>query len=136
LYFTDAGLAAFLLNIETSDQAARDPLRGGLYENLILQEVLKENLNRGERPDTFFFRDTLGNEVDLIIRKRRTVIPIEIKSAETFSPDFLKGINRFRQLVKAKSTAGFVLYNGRDDYTLKETQAFNPMIHGFSTLIS
>ncbi len=136
LYFTDVGLAAFLLNIETSDQAARDPLRGGLYENLILQEVLKESLNKGDRPDIFFFRDTLGNEVDLIIRKGRTVIPIEIKSAETFSADFLKGINRFRQLVKAKSTAGCVLYNGRDDYTLKETQIFNPMIHGFSSLVS
>lgn len=136
LYFTDAGLAAFLLNIETSDQAARDPLRGGLFENLILQEVLKENLNKGERPDIFFFRDTLGNEVDLIIRKQRTLIPIEIKSAETFSPDFLKGIDRFRKLVEAKSTAGFVLYNGRDAYTLKKTKIFNPIIDGFSPLVS
>jgi predicted AAA+ superfamily ATPase len=136
LYFTDAGLAAFLLNLETSDQVARDPVRGGLFENLVVQEVLKEILNRGERPDLFFFRDTLGNEVDLIIREHRTLIPIEIKSAETFSPSFLKGIDRFRKVVGDRCSSGFVVYNGRDSYTLKETEIFNPMIYGFSRLRS
>ena len=54
LYFTDTGLAAFLLGIRTAEQAARDPLRGGLYENLIILEIMKYRLNQGRQPDLYF----------------------------------------------------------------------------------
>jgi predicted AAA+ superfamily ATPase len=90
IYFNDVGLAAYLLGIETANQLYRDPLRGGLYENLVVLEILKSRLNRGKRPELFFYRDTHGNEVDLVIRQARTLIPIEIKSAATFTSDFLK----------------------------------------------
>lgn len=129
IYFTDVGLAAFLLGIETSDQVSRDPLRGGLYENLIILEILKSRLNCGKRPELFFYRDTHGNEVDLIIRAARNLIPIEIKSAVTFTPDFLKGIEQFRKIAGDRCSKGYILYNGYDQYTLKETQIFNPLLH-------
>ena len=129
IYFSDIGLAAYLLGLETSDQLYRDPLRGGLYENLIILEILKSRLNRGKRPELFFFRDTHGNEVDLVIRQARTLIPIEIKSAATFTPDFLKGINRFAAATGDRCAQGFVLYNGIEQYTLKGTQVMNPLNH-------
>jgi len=129
IYFSDVGLAAFVLGIETADQLRRDPLRGGLYENLVILEILKAHHNRGKRPDLHFYRDTHGNEVDLLVRKARTLIPIEIKSAATFTPDFLKGIDRFKTAVRDDVAQGFVLYNGREKYSLKGTRIMNPLKH-------
>jgi len=129
IYFCDVGLAAHLLGIETPEQVSRDPLRGGLYENLIIQDILKSRFNRGKRPDLFFYRDTHGNEVDLLIRKGRSLIPIEIKSAATFTPNFIQGIERFRKVIGDRCLPGYVLYNGHEPYTLKETRIMNPLLH-------
>jgi len=129
IYFSDVGLAAYLLGIETSDQVSRDPLRGGLYENLLILEILKSRLNYGKRPELFFYRDTHGNEVDLIITAARNLIPVEGKSAVTFTPDFLKGIERFRKIAGDRCSKGYVLYNGHEQYTLKGTRVFNPLVH-------
>lgn len=129
IYFNDVGLAVYLLGIETADQVSRDPLRGGLYENLLILEVLKSCLNYGKRPELFFYRDTHGNEVDLIIKAARNLIPFEIKSAATFTPEFLKGIEHFRQIAGDRCSKGYVLYNGHEQYTLKGTRIFNPFVH-------
>lgn len=127
IYFSDVGMAAYLLGIETPDQLYRDPLRGGLYENLVILEILKARLNRGKRPELFFYRDTHGNEVDLIIRQARILIPIEIKSAATFTPDFLKGIDHFARVAGDRCTNGFILYNGNEHLTVKGTGVINPI---------
>jgi predicted AAA+ superfamily ATPase len=130
IYFSDVGLASYLLGIETSDQMFRDPLRGGFYENLVILEILKTRLNCGKRPDLFFYRDTHGNEVDLVIKQGRKLIPLEIKSAATFTPDFLKGIDRFGKMAGDRCTPGFILYNGNEQYTLRGTRVINPIKHG------
>lgn len=130
IYFNDTGLAAYLLGIETADQLYRDPLRGGLYENLVILDILKSRLNRGKRPELFFYRDTHGNEVDLIIRQGRKLLPIEIKSAATFTPEFVKGIDNFESVVGDRCSHGFVLYNGREQYAFKGTKVLNPILHG------
>jgi predicted AAA+ superfamily ATPase len=130
IYFSDVGLASYLLGIETSDQMFRDPLRGGFYENLVILEILKARLKCGKRPDLFFYRDTHGNEVDLVIKQGRKLIPLEIKSAATFTPDFLKGIDRFEKMAGDRCTPGFVLYNGNEQYTLRGTRVINPIKHG------
>lgn len=127
IYFNDTGLAAYLMGIETPEQAFRDPLRGGLYENLVIVEILKGYFNSGKRPDLFFYRDTHGNEVDLIIRAGRKLIPVEIKSAATFTPDFLKGIEKFQKVVGKNCSQGIVLYNGAEEFTLKGTRVVNPL---------
>ena len=130
VYFHDTGLVSHLLGIETPDHARRDPLRGGLYENLVILEILKYLYNRGERPDLYFYRDTHGNEVDLIIRRRRTLIPVEIKSAATFTEGFLKGIERFRGLVKDRAEDGYVLYDGAERFRVKGVRVENLLHHG------
>jgi uncharacterized protein len=93
----------------TEEQASRDPLRGNLYENFIISEVLKDALNRGIRPEVYFFRDSHGNEVDLLIREKGELIPVEIKSAGTSSPDFLRGLERFKALEIKRGSTGAVL---------------------------
>lgn len=125
LYFTDTGLAAFLLGIRTAEQASRDPLRGGLYENLIILEIMKYRLNQGRRPDLYFFRDTHGSEVDLLIREQGKLFPVEIKSSATFSKSFLKGIERFRSLTSNCRADGAVLYNGDQQFQVKNVHFFN-----------
>jgi len=129
LYFADVGLAAFLLGIHTAEQASRDPLRGNLYENLIVADVLKRFCNAGRLPELFFYRDTHGNEVDLLIRQARRLTPVEIKSANTFSVDFLKGIRRFREAAGEESVGeGFVLFNGEQVHQVQGVRVANPLL--------
>jgi hypothetical protein len=128
IYFTDVGLAAFLLGIHTAEQAARDPLRGSLYENLVITDIVKGAFNRGIRPEIYFFRDSHGNEVDLLIREKGALTPVEIKSSETFSPDFIKGLERFQALGVRGITSGAVLYNGEQQFNLRGIRSFNPFL--------
>ena len=127
LYFTDTGLAAFLLGIHTEEQTARDPLRGNLYENFIIAEIVKGALNKGIRPEIYFFRDSHGNEVDLLIREKGVLTPVEIKSAGTFSPDFTRGLEHFQRLKIKRVAAGAVLYNGRRRFTVRNIRIFDPL---------
>ncbi len=134
IYFTDTGLACHLLGIHTPEQAVRDPLRGGLYENLIIGEIRKAFFNRGRRPELYFYRDTHGNEVDLIIRHQRQLLPIEIKSAATFTQNFLKSLQRFRKLSPDRIQPGYVLYNGADHYQIQDITIQNILVHGLPAL--
>jgi predicted AAA+ superfamily ATPase len=127
IYFTDTGLAAFLLGIYTEEQAYRDPLRGNLYENLIIADIIKNALNKGIRPEIYFFRDSNGNEVDLLIKENRNLIPVEIKSASTFSADFLKGLEYLQGLKLNGLASGNVLYNGEQKFTVRGIDIFNPL---------
>jgi predicted AAA+ superfamily ATPase len=127
VYFTDVGLAAFLLGIHTEEQAVRDPLRGNLYENLVITDIVKGALNRGIRPEVYFFRDSHRNEVDLLIREKGEIIPVEIKSAETFSADFLKGLERFRALGLDRVNPGAVLYGGERRFLIRGVRILNPL---------
>ena len=111
VYFTDVGLASYLLGIESPEQAARDPLIGNLFENMVVIEALKYRLNAGKEPELYFYRDNRGDEVDLLFRRNRELIPIEIKSAMTFNMEFVKGITRFRKFAPA-ARKGYVVYAG------------------------
>lgn len=99
IYFTETGLVCSLLGIKSPEMVGRDPLIGSIYENYIVSEFLKTQLNMGETPDLFYFRDSNGFEIDLILEKRRCPVPIEIKSAFTYSPDMCKNLHRFAELV-------------------------------------
>ena len=127
VYFTDTGLAAHLVGIHTKDQALRDPLRGFLYENLIVTEILKIRLNHGLRPGIFFYRDTHGNEVDLLVQEDRILTPIEIKSAATFTGDFSTGIHRFQAALKTPCRSGVILYNGKQPLQFHGIRVLNPL---------
>ncbi|MDO8722711.1 MAG: DUF4143 domain-containing protein [Syntrophales bacterium] len=131
IFFTDAGLAAFLLGIHTEEQAFRDPLRGNLYENLIVADIVKGALNKGIRPEICFFRDSHGNEVDLLIREKGVLTPVEIKSAGTFSVDFIKGLERFQTLEIKRVATGVVLYNGEQRFNVRGVRIF---IRSFSKI--
>ncbi len=95
LYFYDVGLAAFLINIENEKQIARDPLRGNLFENMVISEALKYRFNQGKKSNLYFYRDSKGNEVDLLMINGPDIFPIEIKAGMTITREYFKGLNHF-----------------------------------------
>jgi len=112
LYFIDIGLAAWLMGIETTTQMQRDPLRGNLFENLIIIEALKSKLNQGKDPRLFFYRDSHGNEVNLVIQHGNNLHPVEIKSSQTWHNSFLKSIRYFSQILGDRAEKETVIFGG------------------------
>ena len=112
LYFTEPGLAAWLLGINSPEQISRDPLFGGLFENMVVVEALKHRLNSGEMPDLYFMRDSQGLEADLVVRVNHDeLIPIEIKGGMTWNKDFCKNLLKL-QKISPKFDNGYVIYAG------------------------
>lgn len=125
IYFTDVGLACYLLDIETISQVDRDPLRGQLFETLVAVDVMKTRFNKGRDAHLYFYRDSQKNEVDLIYKAGAQLIPIEIKSSQTFSQDFLKGLNYFKELLGDRCGQSYLVYSGDHEIPLKNVRIIN-----------
>jgi len=110
-YFTDVGLLCFLLGIERADQVARDPLVGAIFENLVVVELMKQQTNRGRRPELYFYRDSNGNEVDVLIPEGRHMVAVEIKAAATWQPRFFRPMERLEKLC-GRISKSVLVYNG------------------------
>ena len=111
IYFTEPGLAAWLIGIKSADMVKRDPLVGNLFENMIVIEALKARLNAGNAPDMYFFRDQRGFEIDMLLAAERKLYPYEIKSARTWSSDFATNLKSFTERDE-KIEKGTVIYAG------------------------
>lgn len=112
LYFYDTGLACSLLEIQNAEQISTHFLRGGLFENLVINEFIKEVYNKGAEPNLTFWRDSTGNEIDLLRTEGGKQYAYEIKSGATYSPDFFKGISKWAKLSGATPDQCFAIYNG------------------------
>lgn len=110
-YFTDTGLLTYLLGIEKPAQVSRDPLVGSLFENMIVMDAVKARYNLGRTPNLYFYRDSYGNEIDLLYASGRELIGIEIKSAATFNNRFKKTLLQFSEK-NHQLKASYVIYNG------------------------
>ncbi len=115
LFFYDVGLASYLLGISNPGQVERDPLRGSLFENLMISEILKKFFNSGLDPTVFFYRDKHGNEVDALLHISRELIPIEIKSSETYRSEFLKSLDYFRKIYNQRIRQSMLVYSGQNE---------------------
>ena len=125
LYFTDIGLAVYLLGIENETQLTRDPLRGHLFENLVVLELMKSRLNRGMDPQLFYYRDVQKNEVDLIFKSGNLLIPIEIKSSKTYNSEFLETLRFFQVLAKDRAPEGYLIYGGTEEQSIHTIKLLN-----------
>ena len=113
VYFTDTGLLCYLVGLRDAEHAAAGPMGGALIENLVVSELFKTSLHRGEEPAIYFWRTAAGSEVDLIIETQFGLIPIEIKASSTARPDMAKEINAFRRDFGDRAANGFVIHPGR-----------------------
>lgn len=114
IYFTDTGLACYLLGIEEQKQVLRDPLMGGLFENFVITELLKCFWNDGRNAPLYFFRDNIGNETDLLIEKARQVFCLEIKAGHTVGSDWFRGLGYVSRIMKKSLIGQGIIYGGKD----------------------
>lgn len=98
LYFYDTGLACSLLGLKTSEQVATHFLKGGLFENFIIVELLKHRFNNGEPSNLYFWRDNKGKEIDCIIEENDRLRAIEIKSGKTYSESFFDNLKYWQKI--------------------------------------
>lgn len=123
MYFWDTGLASYLADIEDQKHLCYHPLRGVLFESLIIAEFFKKKYNIGEIPQLYFWRDKNGHEIDCIIdRGDRGALSIEMKSGKTIAPDFFDQLKHFQRLTKAGSQDSYVIYAGDQIQTHNSAQ--------------
>ena len=119
LYFYDVGLVSWLLGIQTPAQIETHPLRGNIFETFVVAEWMKSFLNRGERPAFYFWRDSNGVEVDLLIEQGGRIMPVEIKSGKTVVGEFFSGLEKWTAAAGEMAVAPTLIYGGDDNYRQK-----------------
>lgn len=112
LYFYDTGLACNLLRIKSKEDLDIHFARGNLFENFILNELLKNRWNKGEHSDLYFWRDKHGKEIDCILEKSNELLAIEIKAGKTYRIDFFKNLDYWRKISGKKAESTYVIYAG------------------------
>jgi len=121
VYFYDTGLVCSFLRISNVSQLENHPLKGAIFETMIVIEMVKKYTNQGINPPLFYWRDKTGHEIDLIVDKGNLLTPIEIKSSKTINSDFFKNLKYWNHL--SKMNKAVLIYSGiqeqnRSDGTL------------------
>lgn len=111
VYFHDSGLLCYLLALEQPDQLNSHPLRGALFENMIMSELYKQHVNQARGPNLFYYRESNGKDVDALIVATGQLNLYEIKSACTFRSEFTVNMKYLEQLLP-EVTNTQVIYHG------------------------
>ena len=125
IYFCDTGLACALLNIESQKELTFHNMRGHLFENLIVMELLKRRLNQGKAPNLYFYRDSNQNEVDVLAGSSLSMDAYEIKSAMTYNTSFEKTLSKVNEWIAPAITSRTVVYAGNEEHTAAEINLLN-----------
>lgn len=125
MYFCDTGLACCLLGIESAEQLAFNRMRGHLFENLIVMELLKRRFNEGKESDLYFYRDSNQNEIDILQGNAYAMKALEIKSSMTYNPAFAKVLQKAGDWIKANITQKAVVYTGELEEPNGDIQLLN-----------
>ena len=112
VYFYDTGLLCFLLGITTAEQLAVHPLRGAIFENMVLVEMVKRRVNAAELPRLYFYRDSAGVEIDIVEERDMALQLTEVKSSATYTSDFLKNIKIVSAVAGLHVGSWQVVYDG------------------------
>jgi predicted AAA+ superfamily ATPase len=121
LYFYDTGLLCYLLRIRSSDELLTHSARGAIFETFVISELFKNYYNHGLEPDVFFWRDSVGHEVDVIIDLGQKQIPIEIKSGQTIVDESFAGLDYWRTLPGQRHCQPLLVYGGQESYSRQNT---------------
>ena len=113
VYFYDVGLVCYLLGIETAQQLAHHPLRGAIFENMVVCDMLKERYNKGLDKNIMFYRDKV-REVDILQEEAGRLHAYEVKVAERFHSDFTKSLDYLKALLKDDLLSMTIVYTGEN----------------------
>ncbi len=125
LYFNDPGLACFLLDIESPRQLARDKMRGAIFENYVVMEVIKHRYNRGLLNGVYFYRDSHKNEVDILLKEEGEITAIEVKSSMTYHTSFEDDISQLSDWIKTPVVNKIIVYTGDFENTASDIKILN-----------
>ena len=125
LYFNDPGLACYLLDIESPKQLSRDKMRGCIFENFIVLEILKHRFNQGLENGVFFYRDSNQNEVDILLKQEGEITAIEVKSSSTYTAEFEKSLKKIQDYVKTPVARKIIVYAGDFENTAGDIKVVN-----------
>jgi predicted AAA+ superfamily ATPase len=112
VYFVDTGLLCYLVGLSDGEHAAAGPMGGAIFENLVISDLYKSYLHRGEEPSLYYWRTVAGSEVDVIIETQSGLIPLEIKLSETPRPAMARELQAFQRDFPGKALPGYVIYPG------------------------
>jgi len=112
IYFYDTGLLCTLLNITSKSGLKNHSMSGAIFENWCISEIKKNKCNEGEIGGLFYFRDHLGNEIDLIIEKETGPLAVEIKSASKPDKKLLEGLKYWKKYQPLANS--ILLYQGKN----------------------
>jgi len=112
LYFYDSGLACSLLGIREKEQVRTHYMKGSLFENLILNEFIKRNFNRGESRTLYYWQNNHGKEIDCVFENNEDLVAIEIKSGKTISTSYFDNLTYWQKLSGQAGKPGYVVYGG------------------------
>lgn len=118
LYFYDSGLLCTLLNIKSKTGLSAHPSYGSIFENWCVSEILKNRMNLGESNPLYYFRDSAGNEIDLVLEKENETLAIEVKATKKINSDHLKGLRYWEKYTNGQP--GIILYQGKDISTIEK----------------
>ena len=125
LYFNDPGLACFLLDIESSRQLARDKMRGAIFENYVVMEIIKHRYNRGLLNGVYFYRDSNQNEVDILLKEEGEITAIEVKSSMTYHTSFEETISKLSEWINTPIINKLIIYTGDFENTSGNIKLLN-----------
>ncbi|MCX8080066.1 MAG: ATP-binding protein [Bacteroidia bacterium] len=114
IYFYDSGLVCYLLGIQNKNHLRTHPLRGSIFEGMVIADIIKHIAHKGLYANSFFWRDKTGHEVDLILEMYGKTMAVEVKSAQTFQDPFLNSLKYWKKL-DGKSM-GYVLFGGHQSF--------------------
>lgn len=114
LYFYDTGLACTLLNLRSVEDLNRHFAKGSLFENFVINEILKNQLNSNVQPKNYFWNAAGAHEVDLLLDQGGRLLPIEIKSGRTINSQFFDGLKYFQSLSGASPEESYLIYGGEE----------------------
>ena len=125
LYFNDPGLACYLLEIESPRQLERDKMRGAIFENYVVMEVLKHRYNQGLEGGVYFYRDSNQNEIDILLKEEGEITAIEVKASMTYHTSFERCVSRLGDWIATPVTKRAVIYAGDFENNVAATQIVN-----------
>jgi predicted AAA+ superfamily ATPase len=125
IYFYDVGLLCHLLEINTVVDLQNHYAYGQIFENMVITEVQKQHQNLRKNKGSYFWRDNHGNEVDLVLSSASNLHGVEIKSAQTFNSNMLKGLEFWHQLDPNTNQPLSLVYAGSAEQRIGHAQLKN-----------
>ena len=114
-----------MLEISQEKHVKIHPLKGALFENFVVAELLKQRFNQGKTNNLYYFRDNVGNEVDVILDEGLYRVPIEIKMGQTINRSFFKGLEYYQKIDNTSQNKGKLIYGGKENSSFSDKEVIS-----------